>query len=132
MKRIFIIIGIGITTIFICILLAIHIWIGTSVKANINKAKQQYPGSSEGALIEFLLDENNTPNDRTHIAIWTLGQIRSEKALPILNRLYINNPKDETCYGKHESKLCQYKIHKAIVAIEKNWWFSQARLKKFD
>lgn len=110
-------------------LLAINIWIGHSVKDNIKIAQEQYQENAEDALIAFLLDEQKPMKDRTHQAIWTLGQIRSEKALPILNNLYQDDPKGETCYGKHDSLLCQYEIHKAIVAIEKNWWFSHARLK---
>ena len=106
-----------------------YIWIGHDVKDNINIAKQQYPGSAEDALISFLMDEKNSTYDRTHTAIWTLGQIRSEKALPILYEHYKNDPEGKTCYGRHNAELCQYEIHKAIVAIERGWWFSHARLK---
>ena len=81
-------------------------------------------------MISFLLDENNSAYDRTHTAIWTLGRIRSEKALPILYEYYRDDPEGRTCYGRHETELCQYEIRKAIVAIEKvGWWFSHERLK---
>ena len=129
MKRKLILAGIGIVLFLGGVLLAIHIWIGQSVKGNILIAKQKYPGKAENALISFLLDESNSTIDRTHGAIWTLGQIRSEKALPILNGLYENDPKGLTCFGKHNSRLCQYEIHKAIVTIESGWLFSHARLK---
>ena len=42
-------------------------------------------------------------------------------------RTYINDPEGETCYGGHDSHLCQYEIHKAIVSIKKGWLFSHAR-----
>ena len=113
-------------------LLAIHIWIGHSVTDNIKIAQEQYQGNAEDALIAFLLDEQKPLKDRTHQAIWTLGQIRSEKALPILREFYTNDPKGETCYGKHDSVLCQYEIYKALVAIEKNWWLSYSRLAKAE
>lgn len=132
MKRIIIIFGTVLIVLLLGSLLAIHIWIGHSVKENIKIAKEQYQENAEDALIAFLLDEQLPANDRTHQAIWTLGQIRSEKALPILSGLYKNDPTGETCYGKHDSLLCQYEIHKAIVAIEKNWWFSHARLSKYE
>ncbi len=120
--------GIILAVVFCCSILALHIWIGQSVKQNIEIAKQQYPGKAEDALIAFLLDDNNTFHDRTHIAVWTLGQIKSEKALDILNPLYTGDAKGKTCYGKHGSMLCQYEIHKAIVQIKSKWTLSHARL----
>jgi hypothetical protein len=101
-----------------------------SVKSNIELAKAQYPGIAEDALIAFLTDTNQTVNNRTHIAIWTLGQIRSEKALPLLKALYKDDPKGETCFGRHDSLLCQYEIYKAIQAIEKRGLFSFAKLNR--
>lgn len=130
MKRIIIIIGFGIVLILFCSFLALHIWIGCSVRENIKIAKQKYPGTAEEALISFLLDENNSFHDRTHSAIWTLGQIRSKKALPVLNSYYKNDPKGKTCYGRHNTVLCQYEIHKAIVAIDRGRLFSHSRLNK--
>lgn len=129
MKRPIIIISI-VFAIILCSLIAMNIWIGIDAKENIKIAKQQYPGIAEDALISFLMDTNNSANDRTHIAIWTLGQIRSEKALPVLQELYKNDPKGKTCYGKHDSLLCQYEIYKAIRSIEKGGLFSHKRLNK--
>ena len=128
-KRILVIIGISVPVVFICSLLAIHIWIGLDVRKNINIAKQKYPGTAEEALISFLQDENNSYHDRTHIAIWTLGQIKSGKALPLLKSYYKNDPKGLTCYRKHNSVLCQYELHKAIVQIESKWVFTHPRLR---
>jgi len=130
MKRKIVIIG----TVFICILagglFTIHILIGLSVKQNIKLAKQQYPGTVEDALIAYMLDEKISAEGRTHEAIWTLGQIRSKKALPYLRDFYEDDPKGTTCCGKHEKMLCQYEIHKAIVAIERRGLISYARLNK--
>ena len=70
--------------------------------------QQQYTGTAEDALIAFLQDENKSAYEKTHKATWTLGQIRSQKALPILKELYQNDPKGETCYGKHDNMPCQY------------------------
>jgi len=130
MKRVLMIIGITILCILAAAILALKIWIGHDVKENIQPAQQKYPGTTEDALLAFLLDERNSYNERTHKAIWTLGQIRSEKALPLLRYFYKDDPKGKTCYGKHDSLLCQYEIHKAIVAIEKRGIISYARLNK--
>jgi hypothetical protein len=138
MKRILIIIGIGLTVIFFCFIIAMRIWIGTGIKERISIVQHRYSGTAEDALIAYLSDTTNSPHDRTDIAIWTLGQIRSKKALPILNGIYKNDPQGKTCKYHHDTVLCQYEIHKAIVSIEhkwlgakeKNWFGSWARLNK--
>lgn len=131
MKRILAIIVAGIMFLFFCTALGIWLWIDVAVKKNIDIAMEKYPGTAEDALVAYLLDTTNTPNERTHIAIWTLGQIQSEKAVPILEGLYINDPEGKTCYGNHDRVLCQYGIYKALLACESNWWPLHARLKRY-
>jgi hypothetical protein len=136
MKRTFIFTGIGLAALFFCFILAMRIWIGHGIKERINNAKQQYSGTAEEALIAYLSDTTHSPHDRSDVAIWTLGQIRSQKALPILKQLYMNDPQGKTCKYHHNAVLCQYEIHKAIVSIEhkwlgakeKNWFGSWSRL----
>jgi hypothetical protein len=130
MKRKLVILSASLLTLLILGFLAIWIWIDFDVKKNINIAKEKYPGTAEDALIAYLLDPTNSPNDRSSVAIWTLGQIHSEKALPILKELYKNDPEGKTCHGKHEYVLCQYEIYKAIKAEESNWWPLHYRLNK--
>lgn len=122
MKRILIILVSSILILFICFVLACNLWIGNTVKKNIEIAEKKYPGTAEDALIAYLLDTINSPRDRTKIAIWTLGQIQSEKAKPVLNNLFKNDPDGKTCSGKHDSVLCQYEIYKALNAEKVNWW----------
>jgi hypothetical protein len=74
-------------------------------------------------MITYLLDTGNSPSDRTNVAIWTLGQIRSEKALPTLKKLYKNDPKGNTCKYKHDSLLCQKELYYAIRCTENNQGF---------
>jgi hypothetical protein len=138
MKRVLFIIGISLTIIIIGLFLAMRIWCGHGIKERIRIAKQQYSGIAEVALIAYLSDTNHTPRDRSDVAIWTLGQIKSKKALPILKELYKNDPQGKTCKYHHDTVLCQYEIHKAIVSIEhkwlgakeKNWFGSWSRLNK--
>lgn len=122
MKRILTIFFISILILFICFVLACNLWIGNTVRKNIEIAEEKYTGTAEDALIAYLLDSSNSPRNRTHIAIWTLGQIQSEKAKPVLNELYKNDPDGKTCSGKHDSVLCQYEIYKALNAEKVNWW----------
>ena len=109
---------------------AMYIWIDRDVKSNIQVAKEKYDGKAEDALIAYLLDTTNSPFDRSHVAIWTLGQIHSEKAIPILTRLYENDPEGKTCKGRHDSVLCQREIYKALNASKSNWWPLHTRLNK--
>jgi len=137
-KRIFISIGIGVAVVLLCFILSVRTWTGLGIKESITVAKQQYSGSAEDALIAYMSDTTHTPHDRSYVAIWTLGQIRSQKALPILKEHYKNDPQGKTCKYHHDTVLCQYEIHKAIVSIEhrwlgakeKNWFGSWARLNK--
>jgi hypothetical protein len=119
MKRILISFGISLAALFLLlILLRPFFSIGHDIKERISIAQQRYPGTAEDALIAYLVDTTNSPHDRGDVAIWTLGQIHSKKALPILKGLYKNDPKGKTCHGKHDYMLCQYGIHTAIVTIE--------------
>lgn len=130
MKPVLLYTGIGIPLTVFVSLLALHTWIGRDVKTNIQIAQEKYPGSPEQALIQFLQDELNTFHDRTHVAVWTLGQLESETALPVLREYYRDDPLGKTCLGRHDSVLCQYELHKAIRAIEKGRFFSHAGLKE--
>ena len=89
--------GISLVILVITTYAGLYIWIDNSVKENIATATEKYGGSPEDALIAFLKDTNNTPHDRTHLAIWTLGQIRSDKAMPVLKELSLNDPEGTTC-----------------------------------
>jgi len=130
MKRmVFIVSGSLITLLFLGFI-AMYIWIDIDVKKNIRTTKEKYPGRAEDALIAYLLDTTNSPKNRSSLAIWTLGQIQSEKAIPILNELYKNDPEGKTCKGKHDSVLCQYEIYKALNATKMNWWPLHSRLNK--
>ncbi len=130
MKKIILILSGSLITLLLLGYVVMYIWIDIDVQNNINVVKERYPGKAEDALIAYLLDTTNSPVDRSHIAIWTLGQIHSEKAIPILNGFYKNDPKGKTCKGRHDSVLCQYEIYKALNATKTNWWPLHSRLNK--
>jgi len=128
MKRLFIIGLAAFALLAIVGLSCLYLWIGRAVKSNIEVAQTKYGGNPEDALISYLLDDSNSLRNRTHLAIWTLGQIRSEKAHDILIGLYKNDPEGNTCYRNHDHFLCQYELHKAILATERRQLFSYASL----
>lgn len=129
MKKIVLIFG-GILLALFLGFVGIYIWIDIGVRNNIKTAKAKYPGNAEDALIAYLLDTTNAPEDRTHLAIWTLGQIHSEKAIPMLNGMYKIDPEGNTCRGRHDSVLCQYAIYKALNACNSKYWPLHSRLNK--
>ena len=106
----------------------LRIWIGGSVKENIAYAKDIHQGTAEEALIAMLRDNAISTNDKTHIAVWTLGQLHSEKVLPLFKELYKDDPEGKTCYGNHDNEICQYELYNAIEAIEGSKFFTHARL----
>ena len=120
----------GFAGIIIIVFLLLYLVTGISVKSNIKHCQALFPGSPEDALISYMLDESKHPEDRSHIAIWTLGQIESEKALPHLRLMYNDDPKGKTCRGNHDSLLCQYEIYKAIDAIEGGKLLSYRRFRE--
>lgn len=116
LKTVSIILGVTFTSFF----LTMYIWIGLGIRERISNVKQQYPGTAEDALLAYLADStHHTPRERTDVAVWTLGQIRSQKALPVLKALYRNDPEGKSCH--HNTELCQYELHKAIISIEHGW-----------
>ncbi len=130
MKKVILIFSGILLTLLLLGYVAVYVWIDVAVKNNIKVAKEKYSGKAEDALIAYLLDTTNSPRDRSHVAIWTLGQIHSEKAIPALNGLYKNDPEGKTCKGRHDSVLCQYEIYKALNACKVNWWPLHSRLNK--
>lgn len=119
----YLVLPVSLFILFNAAVLTIVSWTGTSIekdiKKNIEIAKAKYPGKAEDALIDYLLDTINSPQQRTTVAIWTLGQLKSKKALPYLKEFYHDDPHGYTC--KHDSALCQYGLYKAITAIESDW-----------
>lgn len=130
MKRKIILIAASLIILLISAFAVLMLAIRHGVKERIEIAQEKYQGNAEDALIAWLLDTTNSPRSRTDVAVWTLGQIQSQKALPVLKELYNSDPKGKTCYGRHDSVLCQYEIYKAISAIESTWWPMHVKLNK--
>ena len=129
MKKFLIILFPAIIILFASVTAGIYFWIDYALKENIKIAKQKYPGGkAEDVLIAYLEDTTNSPEDRSHIAVWTLGQIQSEKGMSILMKYYKNDPEGKTCKDLHDSVLCQYEIYKALHTKEVNGWPLHSRL----
>lgn len=119
----------GLLGITIVVMISMYFVTGINVKSNIKHCQEIFPDTPENALIAYMLDETKHPETRSHVAIWTLAQIRSEKAQPYLQDLYQDDPKGKTCADKHDTELCQYEIYKAIKSVEKGGLFSYEKHK---
>jgi hypothetical protein len=129
MKKVIVVFVVLIALLFVTTM-GFWLWIDRDVKKNISFALQIHPGTPEDGLIAYLQDSTISPNDRTRVSVWTLGQIKSQKALSVLKGLYKNDPEGKTCHGRHSEVICQYELHKAIMAIESDWYLLHQRLKK--
>ncbi len=92
-------------------LLAAFVMICFSIRSSVKKisaeATQQYPGDRIEALITYVKSENHSLRQRNR-AVWALGQIGDERALPVLEKSYTGGPCD------HDNLLCQGELQKAI------------------
>lgn len=106
----------GIGIIFFLLFLAItSVWIGNNVKERCQIVQEQFDGDCIEALIQYLNDENNTFRDR-NTAIWALGQLGDQRALPVLKSYYIGYEKGE--FSNYYADISQYELYKAIKLIE--------------
>ena len=85
--------------------------IRSSVKEISAEATQQYPGDRVEALITYVNSENHSLRQRNR-AVWALGQIGDEYALPTLEKSYTGG------HCNHDTCLCQRELEKAIKLCE--------------
>lgn len=94
------------------------------VKAACLKAQNEYKEDCVGSLIKYIQSDNNTFRARNS-AIWALGQLADEEALPFLYELEKSLPEQEKC--SYEDYMCKYEVQKAIRWCEKgnvtNWMY---------
>jgi hypothetical protein len=87
------------------------VWsIRQSVQENCRVAQQAHPhpGDDVAALADFMNSRSHSPQERTHIGVWTLGRLRNPHAVPALQSAYTG----AEC--EHDQDLCQYELEKAI------------------
>jgi|GEM_PF-438035 len=75
------------------------------------EACSRFPGPKVDALVTYL--EKSSDLNKKNRIIWTLGELRDPKALPILEKLCTGQPCDHSRY------VCQKELEKAIKKIKK-------------
>lgn len=107
--------GLGIT-LFVFIFLITTNEIGQSVKDKCLVAQEKYSSNDcVDALIQTLENPQEEIGTRNH-AIWALGQLGNEKALPFLKSYYTGKIPEREPW---EEVLSQYELKKAINLLEK-------------
>ena len=96
--------------IFVLLFLVTSTWIGFGVKERCMLAQGRYGGGCVDALISHFEDENNPYGERNS-AIWALGQLGDEKAIPVLENYYTGNIPDREPWNE---MISQYELKKAI------------------
>lgn len=81
--------------------------IAASVESISADAVRDHPGDRVLALLAIVESETQPLAERDR-AVWALGQLGDPRALPLLERLYTDEPCD------HETHLCQQELAKAI------------------
>lgn len=89
------------------------IWIGHEVKSNCFLAQNAYGGECVTALTQLLNDKNRSFRERNS-AIWTLGQLADQRALPVLEKYYTGHiPDREPLNGT----ISQYELSKSLKLV---------------
>jgi hypothetical protein len=73
-------------------------------------AMRHFPGDRTEALIKLVACEKCSIEDRNH-AVWTLGQLREKRALPVLASYKTHRRCD------HTREICQYELDKAMARM---------------
>jgi hypothetical protein len=98
-------------------ILVLSLSIELNVKRCCEMAIRAYPGDKANALMMFVRsDEFGYDAHRyraNNHAVWALGQLGDQRALPFLRNLLTGQPCD------HETNLCQGEIREAIQKLER-------------
>ncbi len=109
-KAIFIGIFVFIALVVIGIFAVIYLTVSTSCKIS----KARYNTDCVNAMISVLDSDKTSFNDKNN-AIWVLGQLADERALPILKNLYTGVPEHREPL---DTVVSQYELRKAIKWME--------------
>jgi len=109
-EKLLYLVAIGIS-IFLLFFVVSCTWIGYDVKSQCRNAQKTYSGDCVEALIQTLHDEKNPFNVRNS-AIWALGQLGDNRALPLLEQLYTGDIPNREPLNK---VISQYELKKAIA-----------------
>lgn len=91
--------------------LGFRIWFKSEINQICNNAVSLYEGDKIEALIVLLESDKQSLKTKNN-AIWALGKLNDQRALPVLKKLKTGNECDHTRY------VCQRELGKAIDNLE--------------
>jgi len=91
-----------------------ELMIGSGVRGFSRLAQERFPGDRVQALVAVVDCESCDLSDRNH-AVWALGQLADQRALPVLERYYTGEKCD------HLHKICQYELKKALRLVRSGY-----------
>ncbi len=98
--------------VILCVLFILFVWqTHSAVESICAEACQEYPGEKVAALIVYISSDAHSLQKKNR-AIWALGHIGNERALPTLEKLHTGKPCD------HDKFVCQHELRKAIKKIK--------------
>jgi len=107
-------------SLFTLLIVITFVWIRHDVTTNCLEATIKYGGNCTAALINLLEDDNQNFRSKNS-AVWTLGQLADDRALPILFKLSTGNIPTREPYN---NTLSQYELKKAIKWCQQGNWTS--------
>jgi hypothetical protein len=91
--------------------IGLRIWFKTEINQICDNAMNRYEGDKIEALIALLNDDDQSLKTKNN-AIWALGKLNDQRALPTLRRLQTGNECNHSMY------VCQHELEKAIDNLE--------------
>ncbi len=110
-RKIVLILLIVITGALILAYSGIRMWIGSDLDEIITEATELYEGDTVEALISYLESDDHSLVEKNN-AIWALGKLGDERALPALNKLVVGTE----C--NHSEYVCQRTLSTSINTIK--------------
>ena len=99
------------TALMVVALLGAFLAIGLSIGSGVRDASAASVAAYGGDRVDALISVVNSPAHSLHErnrAVWALGQLGDERALPVLERYVTGQPCD------HARGICQHELSKAI------------------
>ena len=91
--------------------MGLRIWFKSEINQICNHAMTRNEGDKIEALIAILNSEDQSLKTKNN-AIWALGKLNDQRALPVLRKLQTGNECDHSRY------VCQRELQKAIDNLE--------------
>ena len=85
----------------------VSFWIGSDVRSITAEVMRAHEGDRVEALITYVDEPTHSLKERNR-AVWALGQLGDQRALPVLEKYRTGQPCD------HTSTLCQRELAKAV------------------